>query len=118
LLRAPYEPAASLTASATPRRLRVKAPGQDADIPIRALVHITAGGRCDRFVPLNLDPGFDRWLSAYLATWRLQPATRDGEPHEVWVLYSARAQLKISGIESTAVRVVRDRTFEPPKDDD
>jgi hypothetical protein len=118
LLRAPYEPASSLTRTATPRRLRVKAPSQDADIPIRALVHITAGGRCDRFVPLNLDSGLDRWLSAFLATWRLQPAMVDGEPHEVWVLYSARAQLKLSGIDSSAVRVVRDRTFEPSTGDD
>jgi hypothetical protein len=118
LLRAPYEPQSALTATATPRRLRIKASGQETDIPIRALVHITAGGRCDRFVPLNLDPGLAGWLSAYLATWRLEPALRAGEPHEAWVVYSARAELKLSGLDSTTVRVVRDRTFTPPNTDD
>lgn len=114
LTRAPYEPQASLTTFASPRRLKVKVPGQDADIPVRALVHITASGRCDRFVPLNLEPGLHKWLSAYLATWRLDPAQRDGEPHEAWVVYSARAHLKISGIDSTGVKVVRDRSYTPP----
>ena len=114
LLRAPYEPQSKLTTFASPRRLKVKAPGQEADIPVRALVHITAGGRCDRFVPLNLEPGLHRWLSAYLATWRLEPAQRDGAPHEAWTVYSARAQIKLSGLDSTGVKVLRDRSFEPP----
>jgi len=115
LLRAPYEPQSKLTTFASPRRLKVKAPGQDADIPVRALVHITAGGRCDRFVPLNLEPGLHRWLSAYLATWRLEPAQLDGAPHEAWAVYSTRAQLKLSGLDSTGVNVVRNRSFEPPR---
>lgn len=114
LLRAPYEPQHTLTTFASPRRLRVKAAAQDADIPVRALVHITASGRCDRFVPLNLEAGLHRWLSAYLATWRLEPAQLDGEAHEAWVVYSARAQLKLSSLESTGVKVVRNRSFEPP----
>jgi len=114
LIRAPYEPQASVTTFASPRRLKVKASPQDADIAVRALVHITASGRCDRFVPLNLEPGLHRWLSAYLATWRLDPAQRDGMPHEAWVVYSARAQLRISGIDSTGVKVVRDESYTPP----
>ena len=114
LLRAPYEPQSSLTTFASPRRLKVKAPGQDADIPIRALVHITSGGRCDRFVPLNIEPGLHRWLSAYFATWRLDPAQLGGAPHEAWVVYSARAQLEISTLDSTGVKVIRNRSFEPP----
>jgi hypothetical protein len=118
LVRAPYEPQDSLTKLATPRRLRVKASGQDADIPIRALLHITAGGRCDRFVPLNLDSGLHSWLSAYLATWRLEPALLDGEPHEAWVIYSARAQLRLSGLDSSVTHVLRDRSFTPPSSDD
>jgi len=113
LLSAPYEPQTSLTSFASPRRLKVKAPAQDADIPVRALVHITAGGRCDRFVPLNLEPGLHRWLSAYLATWRLEPAQLDGAPHDAWAVYSARAQLEMSSLDSTGVTVVRDRSFEP-----
>jgi hypothetical protein len=118
LVRAPYEPQSSLTKLATPRRLRIRAPGQEVDIPIRALVHITAGGRCDRFVPLNLDSGLHSWLSAYLATWRLEPALLDGEPHDAWVIYSARAQLKLSSLDSTVTNVLRDRSFTPPSSDD
>lgn len=114
LLRAPYEPQAALTTFASPRRLKIKAPGQEPDIPIRALVHISPSGRCDRFVPLNLETGLHKWLSAYLATWRLEPARLGGEPHEAWVIYSARAQLKISGLDSTGVRVIRDRSYTPP----
>jgi len=114
LLRAPYEPQSKLTTFASPRRLKVSASGQDADIPIRALVHITADGRCDRFVPLSLDTGLHRWLSAYLATWRLEPAEKEGAPHEAWVVYSARAQLKLSSLDSTGVKVYRSRSFEPP----
>lgn len=114
LLRAPYEPQDSLTSFASPRRLKVKAPGQDADLPVRALVHITSGGRCDRFVPLNIEPGLHRWLSAFLATWRLEPALLDGAPHEAWVVYSARAQLEISSLDSTGVKIIRNRSFEPP----
>ncbi len=115
LVNAPYEAQSKLTTFASPRRLKVKAPGQDSDIPVRALVHITASGRCDRFVPLNLEPGLHRWLSAYLATWRLTPAQKDGAPHEAWAVWSARAQLKLSSLDSTGVTVLRDRSFEPPK---
>jgi len=114
LLRAPYEPQSSLTTFASPRRLKVKAPGQDADISVRALVHITSGGRCDRFVPLNIESGLHSWLSAYLATWRLDPALLEGAPHEAWVVYSARAQLKISSLDSTGVNLIRNRSYEPP----
>lgn len=114
LLRAPWVPQASITTFASPRRLRVKAPAQETDIPVRALVHITPGGRCDRFVPLSLETGLHRWLSAYLATWRLDPATLNGEPHEAWVIYSARAHLRLSSLDSDGVLVLRDRTFEPP----
>lgn len=114
LLRAPYEPQASLTTFASPRRLKVRVPSQDAEIPVRALAHITAGGRCDRFVPLALEPGLHRWLSTYLATWRLEPAILDGEPHESWVVVSARAHLELSSLDSESVTVLRDRSFEPP----
>lgn len=115
LLRAPFEPQSNLSTFASPRRLKVKAPGQEIDIPVRALVHITASGRCDRFVPLNLESGLHRWLSAYLATWRLEPARKDGAPHESWAVWTARAQLKLSSLDSTGVTVLRDRSFEPPR---
>ena len=114
LVDAPFAPQDSLTTLASPRRLRVKGPAQDADVPIRALVHITAGGRCDRFVPLNLEAGLHSWLSAYLATWRLEPATLDGKPHDAWVVYSARGTLEISALSSETITVLRDRSYEPP----
>ncbi len=115
LLRAPFVPQSEISTFASPRRLKINAPAQEIDIPIRALVHITASGRCDRFVPLNLESGLHGWLSAYLATWRLEPAMKDGAPHEAWVVWTARAQLKISGLDSTGVTVLRNRSFEPPK---
>lgn len=115
LLRAPFVPQSEVSTFASPRRLKINAPAQEIDIPIRALVHITASGRCDRFVPLNLESGLHGWLSAYLATWRLEPAKKDGAPHEAWVVWTARAQLKISGLDSTGVTVLRNRSFEPPK---
>lgn len=114
LLNAGFEPQDSLSTLASPRRLKVKAPSQEADVPIRALVHITAGGRCDRFVPLNIETGLHSWLSAYLASWRLDPATLDGQSHEAWVVYSARGTLKISSLNSDSITVLRNRSYEPP----
>jgi hypothetical protein len=114
LLRAPYEQQSALTNFASPRRLRVKAPAREAEVPVRAMVHVTVDGRCDRFVPLNLERGLHNWLSAYLASWRLEPARRDGQPRDAWVVFTARAQMKISSLDSTGVSVIRDRSFEPP----
>ena len=114
LRRASFEPQASLTTFASPRRLKVKVDAQETTVPVRALVHITSGGRCDRFVPLNLEFGLHRWLSAYLASWRLEPATLNGENHESWVIYSARAQLDMSSLASNGVTVLRDRAYAPP----
>jgi hypothetical protein len=106
-------PQKQLTKLAAPRRIKVNAPGRDDEIHIRALVHITEDGRCDRYVPLELYDGLNRWFSGYLASWRVQPATRDGAPVAVWVEYSARVRMKISGISSTTSRVVRDREYNP-----
>jgi len=117
LLRAPYTPQDRLSSFASPRRLKVKAPAQEVEIPVRAMVHITAGGRCDRFVPLNLETGLHPWLSAYLATWRLEPAQFDGEAHEAWVVWSARALLKLTSLDSNGVMVVRSRSYAPPPDE-
>ncbi|MEJ2582159.1 MAG: hypothetical protein P8127_11095, partial [Acidobacteriota bacterium] len=55
----------------------------------------------------------DRWFSAFLASWRMQPATRDGEPIAVWVVYSGRVRMKLSGMSSTTARVVRDHEYSP-----
>jgi hypothetical protein len=102
-----------LTTLATPRRIRVKAAGREDEIHLRALVHITEEGRCDRFVPLDLFDGLNPWVSAYLATWRVQPATVDGAAKATWLVYSARVRMKLSGLDSTTFRVIRDREYSP-----
>ena len=102
-----------LTTLATPRRIRVNAAGREDEIHLRALVHITEEGRCDRFVPLDLFDGLNPWVSAYLATWRVQPATVDGAAKATWLVYSARVRMKLSGLDSTTFRVIRDREYSP-----
>jgi len=102
-----------LTTLATPRRIRVKAAGREDEIHLRALVHITEEGRCDRFVPLDLFDGLNPWVSAYLATWRVQPATVDGAATATWLVYSARVRMKLSGLDSATFRVIRDREYSP-----
>ncbi len=106
-------PHGQLTTLAAPRRIRVRAPGREDEIHLRALVHITEEGRCDRYVPLDVYGGLNRWLSAFLATWRVQPATVDGVATPTWLVYSARLQMKLSGLDSTSSRVVRDREYSP-----
>ncbi len=110
-----FTPQDQLTQLAVPRRVSVKAPRRDDQVPMRALVHFTPEGRCDRFVPLELYPGLERWFSAFLATWKVQPASRDGEPVDSWSVYSAMVAIEMSGIDSEDVRVVRDRQYHPPE---
>lgn len=104
---------AQLSNLAVPRRIKIKAPGREDEVQIRALVHINESGRCDRYVPLDVYDGLNSWFSAYLATWRAQPGTLDGEPVAMWVVYSARVQMKLSGLDSVSARVVRDREYTP-----
>ncbi len=106
-------PHSQLGKLAAPRRIKVSAPGRTDEVHVRALVHINESGRCDRYVPLELYDGIDRWFSGFLASWRVQPATRNGEPVAVWVLYSARVKMEFSGFSSTTSRVVQDREFTP-----
>jgi hypothetical protein len=108
-------PHSQLSKLATPRRIKVGAPGREDEIHIRALVHITESGLCDRYVPLELYEGVDRWFSGFLATWRAQPATAGGEPVAVWVLYSARVKMKLSSFSSTTSKVVQDREYAPAR---
>jgi hypothetical protein len=104
---------AKLTYHIDPKRLRVRVSGREQRVPIRALVHITADGRCDGFVPLEVDTGFYRWLSAFLASWRLQPASAEGQATECWMIYTAQVQLKLGTLDSATVRVLRDRVYDP-----
>ncbi len=102
-----------LTVVASPRRLSVRIPGRETETPLRLLVHVTADGRCDRFVPLEMASGLEQWTKRFLASWRLDPAVRDGEAVPAWVVYRARAQLKLSSLSSTAVRVLPKAVFTP-----
>jgi hypothetical protein len=106
-------PQAQLSRLATPRRLKVSAPGRDDEVQIRALVHIDENGRCDRYVPLELYDGLNPWFSAYLATWKATPGTRNGNPTATWAIYSARIRMRISGLDDSNARVVRDQEYSP-----
>jgi hypothetical protein len=109
----PAKPPETLSVFASPKRLKVKIPGREAEVPIRALVHVTADGGCDSFVPLELDQGLHSWFSAYLATWRLQPGEVGGAPVDCWVVFTARARLELSSLQSTSVEVARGETYDP-----
>jgi hypothetical protein len=113
LLRLPATPVSDLTSLAAPRRIKVSAPGGDASVLINAMVHVTADGRCDRFVPLELPAGLNPWLSAYLATWRLEPAVNGNEPVESWIMYTGRVQMRLSGLQSKNVRTLAERVYDP-----
>jgi hypothetical protein len=106
-------PQGQLSKLAAPRRIKVSAPARDDEIHIRALVHINQNGRCDRYVPLELYHGLNQWFSGFLSSWIVQPATRDGAPLAVWVEYSARVRMKLSGMSSTTSKVVRHREYTP-----
>lgn len=116
LLRLPAVAAADLTSLAVPKRLKIKAPGQVAEVLLTALVHVTPEGRVDRFVPLDMPSGLGAWLSAYLASWRLEPATLAGAPTEVWLSYSGRVNLQLSSLQSAEGRALADRTYDPHAD--
>ena len=102
-----------LTSVASPRRLSVRIPSREAEAPLRLLVHLTAAGTCDRVVPLEMAPGLRRWVLEFLASWRVQPALKDGEPVAVWAVYRARVQLKLSSLSSTTIRMVPGAAFTP-----
>ena len=113
LLRLPATPGAELTTLASPRRLKVSAPGGAAEAAVNALVHVTSAGRCDRFVVLELPSGLSQWLSAYLATWQLEPARRGGAAVDAWVVYTGRVLVSLSGLETTSARTLADRSYDP-----
>jgi len=113
LLDRPAAAPQTLTVPATPKRFKAKIAGQVTDVPLRLLVLISADGRCVRYVPLEFDSGLKWWLHSFLASWRLQPAARDGAPVECWMLYTARVRIEISDLESSAVSVLTDRSYTP-----
>jgi hypothetical protein len=102
-----------LTTRIDPKRLRIRIPSREQSVPMRALIHITAEGRCDQFVPLEVDSGLISWLSAYLATWSLEPARSQGEAVGCWMIYTADAQIKFATLTSESPRVLRDRSYNP-----
>lgn len=102
-----------LTSLARPKKIKVRASGSEPVVSVQALVHITAEGRCDQFVPIVLDSGLNRWLSGFLATWRLTPSQLDGQPVDAWVVYTARIKMKFSTLQSASFRVLADRFYNP-----
>jgi hypothetical protein len=113
LLRLPATPAPQLTTLALPRRVKLSAPAGEAEVAVSALIHVTSAGRCDRFVALELPSGLSQWLSAYLATWQLEPARRGGAPVDAWLLYTGRVLVSLSGLETTSARTLADRSYDP-----
>jgi hypothetical protein len=111
LAQLPVADVSRLTTRAKPRRLRVRISGGEVQSGVHALVHLTAVGKCDRFVPLEVDSGLLSWLSTYLATWQASPARRGGEPVDCWVDYSARVVVKLSSLGSSTVTVLTDVPF-------
>ncbi|MCG6964408.1 MAG: hypothetical protein LJE95_14205 [Acidobacteria bacterium] len=102
-----------LTTLAVPRRVRVRISGGEIQSGVHALVHLTASGKCDRFVPLEVDSGLLSWLSAYFATWQVTPGRRNGNPVACWVDYSAKVVVKLSSLSSTTVTVLTGVPFTP-----
>jgi len=113
LAELPATDPSTLTSFATPKRLKVRISGREAETAVHAMVHVTESGACDRFVPLEVDDGLVPWLSAYLATWKLRPAERDGKPVPCWIEYTGRVHLKMGRLSSTTVRVLTTEHFDP-----
>lgn len=102
-----------LTSVAVPKRLSVRSSGGDNEVAIKALVHVTEDGACDRFVPLEVPSGLTSWLSAFVASWRVEPARRGDEPVDCWLVYTARVRIQLGSISSTSVRVLPNQRFSP-----
>ena len=113
LLQLPAAQPDELTSLALPKKLKVRMSSSEQEVSAQALVHVTATGRCDSYVPIVLDSGLDRWFSAFLSTWRLEPASFQGEPVEAWMVYTARFRMKLSSLEVTVYRAMTDREFNP-----
>jgi len=106
---------ATLTSFATPRHLKVRISGREVETAIHAMIHVSASGHCDRFVPLEIPDGLVPWLSAYLATWKLQPAQRDGKAVSCWMEYTGRVRVKMGSLSSTTVQILTSEHFDPKK---
>ncbi len=113
LLQLPAASPDELTSLALPKKLKVRTSSSEQEVSAQALVHVTANGRCDSYVPIVLDSGLDRWFSAFLATWKLDPATSQGQPVDAWIVYTARFRMKLSSLEVTIYRALTDREFNP-----
>lgn len=117
LLALQAAPHSELSSLAKPKRIRFRAPSGEHTVSFQSLVHITPEGRCDRYVPLIPNTGLNRWFSGFLATWRMDAPVDDGQPTDVWLVYTARIRLKFSSFSSTSARVLSDRTYPPARDE-
>jgi len=109
----PAVDAASWTTPAAPKRVRVRLGDRETDVSLRALLRIEADGTCSRFVPLDVPAGLRPWLSAYLATWRLDPGRDASGPVAAWTTLTARVRFDLGKFGSEAVRVAAERSYDP-----
>ncbi len=102
-----------LTSKAAPRRFHFRTRPRTRNITIVSLVHVTAEGICDRYVPLEMDTGMKDWFEAFLGTWRFDAAKRGDESVDCWMTYTATVAIETSSIKSDGTRVLRDRVYSP-----
>ncbi len=102
-----------LSSRATPKRIRVRLPRREVEVGVRLLLHVNESGRCDRFVPVELESGLEAWIGAYLATWRFDPALVEAQPVAAWVTWTARLAVDLGTVKSREFKLVRDRDFAP-----
>lgn len=105
-----------LTAKASPRRFRFRSPSRTSDVVVVALVHVTSEGKCDRYVPLEMDSGLRSWFEGFVGSWRFEAGRREGEAVDCWLTYTANLQVEMSSIRGDSARVLRDRTYTPNED--
>lgn len=112
----PAVEAARWTTPPVPKRVRVRLGDRETEVSLRALLRIEADGTCSRFVPLDVPAGLRSWLGAYLASWRLDPGRGASGTVAAWTTLTARVRFELSKFRSEAVRVARDRSYDPTGD--
>jgi hypothetical protein len=109
----PVAALSELSSVAAPRRFRFRAPAQETDVAVSLLVHVNEVGRCDRYVPLEMDSGLSRWFESFLASWRFTPAQIGDEVVDAWLIYTANVKVEMASLVSGNTTVARDRSYSP-----
>ncbi|MCP4900248.1 MAG: hypothetical protein GY906_25025 [bacterium] len=114
----PVSDPSALTSAAAMRRFRFRAAAKASDIVIVALVHVTAEGVCDQYVPLDMDAGMRTWFETFMGTWGFEPGSSGGQQVDCWMVYTANLAVEMSSIKANVARVLKDRTYSPNGDSD